>query len=201
MVQAQEIDTYRPLLQSIAMNIVKNAQDAEDIIQDVYLKWLTIDRSKVENAKAYLIRTVTNYCLNHINSFKQRKEEYLENFHNSDFAAKWKAVEFPKWDFDWEKELAAANSIMSTKLEPIERTVFVLREAFDFDYESMQEVIHKKKEHCRQILSRAKKKLNSDSPKATKIDSDDTSFSFQELKEAFRTGGFAELVKKVNPEV
>src|SRR5690606_10607667 len=63
---AQTISLYQPLLHTIAYNLVRCKQDAEDIVQETFIKWLTIDHEKVQNTKAYLVRAVTNNCLNHL---------------------------------------------------------------------------------------------------------------------------------------
>ena len=75
--QAQAITLYQPTLTSIAYNLLRSKADAEDVVQETFLKWLTIDSEKIENTKAYLIKAVTNNCLNHINSLRKKKEEYL----------------------------------------------------------------------------------------------------------------------------
>src|SRR6476620_10775419 len=76
---AQDIALYHPLLHSVAYNILRCKQDAEDIVQDTFLKWLSIDRTKIENTKAYLITAVTNNCLNHLNTLRKKKEEYWDS--------------------------------------------------------------------------------------------------------------------------
>ena len=131
--------------------------DAEDIVQDTFLKWLSIDQEKIQNTKAYLIKAVTNSCINHINTLKRRKDEYLENLNPSDLLEKYKEWDFAK--FDIENEISEALAILSKKLEPIEKAIFLFREVFDFDYEDIQLVFDKKKENCRKIFSRAKEKL------------------------------------------
>ena len=71
---AQAISLYTPTLQAIAYNLVRCKADAEDIVQETFLKWLTIDSEKIQNTKAYLIRAVTNNCLSHINSLRKKNE-------------------------------------------------------------------------------------------------------------------------------
>ena len=83
--QAQTIALYQPMLVTIAQNLVRCRQDAEDIVQETLLKWLSIDTSKIENTKAYLIRAVTNSCLNHLQSFRKKKQEYLDAIHFDEF--------------------------------------------------------------------------------------------------------------------
>ena len=65
--QSQAIQLYQPTLRSIAYNLVRSRADADDIVQETFLKWLSIDSDKIQNTKAYLIKAVTNNCLNHLN--------------------------------------------------------------------------------------------------------------------------------------
>ena len=160
---AHTISLYQPILQSIAYNFVRCKQDAEDIVQDTFLKWLSVDHSKIQNTKAYLIASVTNNCLNHINSLKRKKEEYWDNSKLSQVIIKFKESDFGHLDL--QMELSAAFKVLHTKLEPLERAAFLLREVFDFDYDSIQKTLDKKADHCRQLLSRAKKKIDEETSK------------------------------------
>lgn len=144
------------MLQTIAYNLVRCKEDAEDIVQETFMKWLSTEQHKIENTKAYLIKAVTNNCINHINSIKRKKEEYLENA--SEAFLKLKETNLAHLDLDF--HVSAALGIVYHKLEPLERAVYLLKEVFDFDYDTLQETLNKKKDHCRQLFSRAKKKLN-----------------------------------------
>lgn len=157
----QTIVLYQPLLQTIAYNLVRCKQDAEDIVQETFAKWLTIDQQKIENTKAYLIRAVTNNCLNHLQSLKRKKEEYLENV--SDAIKHFKETNLAYLDLD--VNLTAAFKVLHAKLEPLERAVYLLKEVFDFDYDDVQKALDKKKDHCRQLLCRAKQKLSEETSK------------------------------------
>ena len=159
--QAQTIALYQPLLVTIAHNMVRCKQDAEDIVQETFLKWLSLDTSKIENTKAYLIKSVTNSCLNHLQSFRKKKQEYLDSIHFDEFLYWIKESNFSHMDL--EINLKDAFKILQSKLEPMERAVFLLKEVFDFDYDSIQETLNKKQAHCRQLLCRARKKLSDQS--------------------------------------
>jgi RNA polymerase sigma factor (sigma-70 family) len=161
MTQAQTIALYQPLLVTIAQNLVRCKEDAEDIVQEVFVKWLTIDTAKIENTKAYLIKSVTNTCLNHLNSFKKKKQEYLDSIHFDEFMHRIKESNFAHLDLDF--NMSQAFKILYAKLEPMERAVFLLKEVFDFDYDAIQKTLNKKQDHCRQLLCRARKKLNESS--------------------------------------
>lgn len=156
-----DIALYHPLLHSVAYNILRCKHDAEDMVQDTFLKWLSIDRTKIQNTKAYLITAVTHNCLNHLNTLRKKKEEYWESSKFSQLIVKFKETDFSHLDL--ETELSAAFKVLHAKLEPLERAAYLLKEAFDFDYETIQQVLNKKADHCRQLFCRAKKKLSIDS--------------------------------------
>lgn len=157
MTQTQAIHLYQPTLQSIAYRLLGSMADAEDAVQDAFVKWLTIDTSKVENAKAYLIRMVTNSCINMLQSQKGKPlvgdeildTHVLDSEHEKHF-----------FHFDFENQLGEAWKFLHKKLEPVERTVFVLREVFNVEYEDLQLIVDKKADNCRKIVSRAKEKLS-----------------------------------------
>ncbi len=160
---AQTITLYQPLLHRIAYNLVRCKEDAEDIVQETFAKWLTVDHKKVENTKAYLIKAVTNNCLNHLNALKRKKEEYFDHINLQEIFTKFKETNLSKLDLD--VNLTAAFKVMQDKLGPVERAVYVLKEAFDFDYDELQQLLNKKKDHCRQLFCRAKKKLEEETSK------------------------------------
>jgi RNA polymerase sigma factor (sigma-70 family) len=155
--QAQTIALYQPTLHAIAMRMLKCKADAEDIVQETFIKWLNAEQQKIQNTKAYLITAVTNNCINHLKALQKKKVQYFENFHWPEFVEKIRDTEFPNIDF--EGQISRALEIIHDKLEPLERAAYLLKEVFDFDYKAMQVILDKKQEHCRQILCRAKKKL------------------------------------------
>ncbi len=154
MSQEETISLYQPLLYSIAYNILGKVADAEDIVQDTFLKWFRVEHQKVENSKAYLVKSVKNACINHINVLQRRKEVFFETIDFSQFIGK---MELP--NFDLKNEISEAVGILFKKLEPNERAVFLLKEVLGFDYNDLTEVLDKTKDNCRQLLSRAKDKL------------------------------------------
>jgi RNA polymerase sigma-70 factor (ECF subfamily) len=160
---AQTIALYQPTLLAIAFKILKCKSDAEDIVQETFIKWLGQEQEKIQNTKAYLIRSVTNNCISHINTLKKKKEQCLDAIHWSEMMERFKETDFSHLDF--EAELSKAFKILQSKLEPLERAVYVLREVFDFDYEALQKTLDKKQDHCRQLLCRAKKKIAEESNK------------------------------------
>ncbi len=155
MSQNESILQYQPLLYAIAYKMVGTVMDAEDMVQDTFLNWFKTEQKKVNDTKAYLIKSLTNTCLNHIKKIGKKKENLLEAIHSQNIMD---IIEFP--NFDIKNELSDAISVLLKKLEPTERAAFVLREVFNFEYQELTEVIDKKKENCRQLVCRAKEKLN-----------------------------------------
>lgn len=186
------------MLHTIAYNLVRCKADAEDIVQETFLKWLSIDQQKIENTKAYLIKSVTNNCLNHLNSLRKKKTEYLESIHLPEFLNRFKETNLSKLDLD--VSLKAAFKILNTKLEPLERAVFLLKEVFDIDYDAMQQMLDKKKDHCRQLLSRAKKKLNEETSKIH-FDLPDTGNMLKSFRKACDLNNASDFVEELKNDV
>ncbi|MGE0771872.1 MAG: sigma-70 family RNA polymerase sigma factor [Cyclobacteriaceae bacterium] len=161
MTQAQTITLYQPLLHQVAYRLLKCKADAEDIVQDTFVRWLSIDTKAIENKKAYLIKMVTNNCLSHLESLKKKKQAYLESIQLPEFVQQLK-MDFSHLDVG--TELKGAMAQLQSKLQPLERAVFILKESLGFDYDELQELFQKKKDHLRQLLSRAKKKLEDKTP-------------------------------------
>lgn len=193
--QNQVIAVYQPLLQSIAYKMLGSMADAEDIVQDTLLKWLTIDKEKIKNTKAYLITSVKNNCLNHLDKLKRTKDEYFHNLNPSDLIDWYREKEF--FNFDLDAEVTNALGILHKKLEPLERGVFVLRELFDFDYDELQQIFDKKKDNCRKLFSRAKAKLSKESTKVGKVDHS----LINNFKKACQIGSPTEIINEVKKEL
>lgn len=189
MTQAQTIALYRPPLYALALKILGSVQDAEDVVQETFLKWLTIDQSRIENTKAYLTRTVVNKCINHLKNLNQKKKEYLENIKSSEL--------FEKYDFshlDLSHELSAALLMLQTKLKPLEKAVFLLREVFDYEYEELQVIFDKRKDYCRQLVHRAKEKLATEKPNLQLQFSEQHKELLEKFKNACSVGNVTALV-------
>lgn len=160
---SQAIALYQPLLERIAYNLVRCRADAEDIVQETFLKWLSMESEKIRNTKAYLIQSVRNNCLKHLESLKKKKEEYFSSINLAEFINRFKENNLSH--IDLEADMERAFKIMAAKLEPLERAAYLLKEVFDVDYEALQRVFNKKKEHCRQLVCRARRKLADETAK------------------------------------
>lgn len=196
---AQTIALYQPTLHAIAMRLLKCKADAEDIVQETFIKWLNAEHEKIQNTKAYLIKAVTNNCLNHLDALKRKKVEYLESFHWPEIVEKFKDSDYFS-SLEIDVELGKAFHMLQHKLEPLERAVYVLKEAFDFDYKALQVLLDKKQDHCRQLFSRAKKKLETEKERLNLVIEEKTAL-LKSFRESCEVGSAAEFITEAKNQI
>ncbi|MBD8487151.1 sigma-70 family RNA polymerase sigma factor [Echinicola sp. CAU 1574] len=149
------MEIYRPLLFTYAYNILGSVEEAEDLVQDVFFKYLKLDQSTIKNEKSYLSRMVINGAINLKKSSKSQKESY---------PGLWLPEPIDTENSEYEKKeiLTYSLMILMEKLDPKQRAVFVLREAFDYSHEEISSTLEISQELSRQLLSRAKKNLKNE---------------------------------------
>ncbi|MGB3466382.1 MAG: sigma factor [Cyclobacteriaceae bacterium] len=195
--QTAAITLYQPLLTSIALRMVGSMQDAEDIVQDTFLKWLTIDQQKIDNTKAYLIRAVTNNSLNHLKSFRQSNND--KSIHDIDQQIPHLIEDKKLNKFDFDNEVSEALIILNKKLEPLEKAVYVMREFFNVEYDEIQHLFDKKSAYCRKLVSRAKIKLSEEKKKIS-LDISPPKF-IENFRNACHFGNLSHLVQDLKNEI
>ena len=142
-----------PRLFSIAYRMLGSAAEAEDIVQDVWLRWQSANRSAVENSPAYLATTATRLCINLLQSAHARRETYIGTW----LPEPIDASSDPGVDAERGEALKLAVLMLLGKLSPTERAAYVLREAFDYPYRQIADVLQTKEVNVRQLVSRARK--------------------------------------------
>ena len=145
---------YNPQLLRIAYNILGDLKSAEDAVQDTFVKWFAQDTTRIENVKAYLCQAVRNTSINLLKQNNTSRTTKLEDYTDLGLTETSKPVGID------EKELSLALDMVLQKLTAKERGVYLLREIFNFDYSEIAEIFEKKKDHCRQLLNRAKLRLS-----------------------------------------
>jgi len=151
---------YKGLLFSIAYNMLGKIDAAEDIVQDVYLKWLEAGAGSVKNRKAFLVRMVTNACINQLGSARARREKYVgiwlpEPLESGATPASPARIESYH-------ALSIGLLVLLERLGPQERAIFLLKEVFSYDYDELAEIFDRSTANCRQIFKRAKEHLGKD---------------------------------------
>ncbi|MGG4454502.1 RNA polymerase sigma-70 factor [Brevibacillus porteri] len=150
---------YKGLMFRLAYQMLGSATDAEDIVQDVFVKAHDVSLEQMLEPKAYLCKMTTNRCLDLLKSARKKRELYT---------GPWlpEPISTPGadgYDSVITKDLLSyAMLVLLERLSPPERAVFVLREAFDFQYDEIAELVGKSEANCRKIVSRAKKKMGID---------------------------------------
>ena len=194
MSETQVILNYHTLLHSIAWRLTGCANAAEDIVQDTYLKWLTIGPEKVRNTRAYLVTSVRNNCIRYMESLQQKKSEWLEQL-----PAGWTdKLQVSSHNIFAEEEVKHALAVIHHHLEPVEKGIFILRGIFQLEYEELQEIFEKKKEHCRQLFSRARKKIRS--TQARPMISEESDQLWSKVESAYLKGSLSDLITHLKKE-
>ena len=149
------MEDIRKLLTTYAYNILGSYEDAKDVVQDAYLKFYKKDDSdSIENKKSYLIRTVINLSIN----LKKRKNVLLREY-PGEYLPEPLATEKADANIIRQDILSYSLMVLLDKLNPKQRAVFILKEAFDYDHKEISEVLHITEENSRKMLSRAKQEL------------------------------------------
>lgn len=152
---------YRALLFSMAYNMLGMVDAAEDIVQDIYLKWMETDAGNVRHTKAYLVRMVTNQSINYLNSARVRREKYIGIWLPEPLVSNTSYDVHPK--IESYHALSIGILVLLEKLNPQQRAIFLLKEIFAYDYSELAEIFDKTADNCRQIFKRAKESLGKDS--------------------------------------
>jgi RNA polymerase sigma-70 factor (ECF subfamily) len=149
----------RPLLFSIAYRMLGSVADAEDIVQDAYLRWQEAPEADVRSPRAYLATIVTRLAINQLRSARSQRETYVGPWLPEPLVTDH--APDPSEPVELAESLSMAFLVMLERLSPIERAVLLLHDVFDFDYAEVARIVDKSEANCRQLLSRAKKHIGS----------------------------------------
>jgi RNA polymerase sigma factor (sigma-70 family) len=145
----------RSRLFGIACRMLGSAAEAEDIVQDVWLRWQTADRDAVRDPRAFLVTTTTRLALNHAQSARIRREEYV----GSSLPEPLDDVDRTPLGAEHGEALGFAVLILMEKLTPKERAAYILREAFNYAYVEIAATLQVTEPCCRQLVTRARKRI------------------------------------------
>lgn len=146
---------HRPLLFSIAYGMLGSVMDAEDVVQEAFVRWQRVPRAKVRSPKAYLSTMTTRLCIDQLRSARVRREEYVGSWLPEPLLTEPVVGESAVVD----ETLSMAFLVLLESLTPVERAVFLLREIFDYDYEEISGFVGKSETNCRQISRRARESV------------------------------------------
>jgi RNA polymerase sigma-70 factor, ECF subfamily len=154
----EAFDRYAPLLLAVAYRMLRSASDAEDIVQECYVRYAQASAKEIHSLKSYLTTTVIRLCLDHLKSARvQRENDSGSRLPEQLLTTNLEDVVLSI--LEQREAIAVAFQVLLERLTPDERAVFLLYEVFDYRYGEIAEIIGKSVVHCRQLLHRAKKHL------------------------------------------
>lgn len=153
----QLFEQYRVLLFSLAYRLLGSATDAEDIVQEAFVRWMQEGSREVQSPKAYLSAIVVRLGIDHLRAAKAQREVYVGPWLPEPIATgqHQELVETPIMA----ESISFAFLVLLEQLGPLERAVFLLREVFDYEYAEIAEILGKSEANCRQVFHRARQRL------------------------------------------
>lgn len=187
---------HRNLLFTVAYEMLGSAADAEDVLQETWLRWSQVDLGRVRDERAYLVRITTRQSLNRLRAMRRRKEAYVGSWLPEPLLTTPDVAE----DVELAESVSMALMIVLETLSPTERAVFVLREAFDVSYDEIAAAVDKSPAAVRQIAHRARQHVDSRRPRAT-ASARQTRAALESFQQAIETRDLRGLLDVLSPDV
>jgi RNA polymerase sigma-70 factor (TIGR02957 family) len=153
----------RPRLQGIAYRMLGSTAEAEEVVQDTWLRWHAADRATIANAEAWLVTIATRIAIDRLRAAKVQREHYVGFWLPEPQVAE--SPHSPDQVLERADDLSMAFLTLLERLAPEARAVFLMREVFDADYDEVAQIIGKSEAACRQMVSRAKAQLREARPR------------------------------------
>ncbi|MGZ3618477.1 MAG: RNA polymerase sigma factor SigJ, partial [Ktedonobacteraceae bacterium] len=162
----ESFEAYRHYLFAIAYRMLGSAMDAEDMVQETYLRYQATPPETITSLKAFLTTIITRLCMDQLHLARRKRELYVGPWlpEPINTATTAESVD-PQERVDTEETISLAFLLLMEQLQPIERAVFLLREVFEYDYSEIATFLGKSEAACRQSFSRAKKHLADHRPR------------------------------------
>jgi len=154
---------HRDLLFTVAYEMLGSAADAEDVVQEAWLRWREVDPEKVDNPRAYAVRIVTRLALNQMRTLSRRREAYVGPWLPEPLLTEPDVAD----DVVLSESVSLAMLVVMESLSPTERAVFVLREVFGFEHGEIAAAVDKSPAAVRQIAHRAREHVQARRPEST----------------------------------
>ncbi|MFH8467369.1 RNA polymerase sigma-70 factor [Streptomyces sp. NPDC017991] len=187
---------HRALLFTVAYEMLGSAADAEDVLQESWLRWADVDRSQIRDPRAYLVRVVTRQGLNRLRTVSRSREEYVGEWLPEPLLTSPDVAE----DVELAESVSIAMLTVLETLGPTERAVFVLREVFELPYGEIGEAIGKSAATVRQVARRAREHVAARRPRV-RVSPSEQRAVVERFLLALRTGRLRELMEIMAPDV
>ncbi len=196
--QIEDFEQYRPLLFSIAYRMLGSVADAEDIVQEAYLRWREVPEAEVRSPKSYLSAVVTRLSIDRLRSARAQREEYVGPWLPEPLLSE--AAEDAGDMTGLDESLSMAFLVVLESLNPVERAVFLLREVFDYDYEEISRIVGKSEDNCRQIAHRARQSVAARRPRFERSPEEEERLT-QQFLDACTSGDLEGLISLLSEDV
>ncbi len=187
---------HRNLLFTVAYEMLGSAVDAEDVLQETWLRWMKVDLSQVRDQRAYLVRITTRQALNRLRTMSRRKEAYVGPWLPEPLLTAPDLAE----NVELAQSVSMAIMLVLETLSPTERAVFVLREAFDLSYDEIAAAVDKSPAAVRQIAHRARQHVDARRPREV-VSPSQTRAALESFQRAIETGDTQALLDVLAPDV
>ncbi|MFB7208266.1 RNA polymerase sigma-70 factor [Streptomyces sp. NPDC056255] len=187
---------HRNLLFTVAYEMLGSAADAEDVLQETWLRWVEVDLEKVQDQRAYLVRITTRQSLNRLRTRSRRKEAYVGPWLPEPVLTAPDVAE----DVELAESVSMALMLVLETLSPTERAVFVLREVFAVDYDEIAAAVEKTPAAVRQIAHRARRHVDARRPRAA-VSASVSRAAVDSFRRALETGDLQGLLDVLAPDV
>ncbi|MEM9190211.1 MAG: RNA polymerase sigma factor SigJ [Myxococcota bacterium] len=180
MTDAAEFEAERGAMIRLAYRMLGSVADAEDVVQDAYVRWHRAGRPELDSPRAWLVRTCTRLCLDRLKSAQRQREEYVGQWLPEPIVD---AVDRAEVD----ETLSMALMVTIERLAPAQRAAFLLHDVFGYEFREVAEVLSLQEAHCRQLALRARRKLRAEPPTSAP-DGDEVRRVTRAFFEAIETG-------------
>lgn len=187
---------HRNLLFTVAYEMLGSASDAEDVLQEAWLRWVKVDLDTIEDKRAYLVRITTRQSLNRLRAMSRRKESYVGQWLPEPLLTAPDVAQ----DVELAESVSMAMMLVLETLSPTERAVFVLREAFDVGYDEIAAAVDKTPAAVRQIAHRARKHVDARRPRQS-VSASQTRAVMESFQRALDGGDLQALLDVLAPDV
>jgi RNA polymerase sigma-70 factor (TIGR02957 family) len=188
--------THRGLLFTVAYEMLSSATDAEDVVQETWLRWSGVDRTEVRDPRAYLVRIATRQALNRLRSVSRRREDYVGEWLPEPLLTGPDMAD----DAEFAENVSIALLMVLETLGPVERAVFVLHEVFETPYDEVAQVVGKTPTAVRQIAHRAREHVAARRPRM-QVNRAQQEATLERFMAAVTSGDVHGLVEVLAPEV
>lgn len=187
---------HRNLLFTVAYELLGSAADAEDVLQETWLRWVKVDLDTVQDPRAYLVRIASRQALQRLRTLGRRRESYVGPWLPEPLLTAPDVAE----DVELADSVSMAMLLVLETLKPTERAVFVLREVFGLDYDEISKAVDKTPEAVRQVAHRARSHVAARRPRGV-VSANETRDALKAFQRAVNTGDIQGLVDILAPDV